>query len=57
MQKQTSISISQYIANRSPLNFNDPERFDPERWMPDQPKKYANDNLAIVQPFSFGPRK
>ncbi|KAI5197522.1 putative P450 monooxygenase [Aureobasidium subglaciale] len=52
----TSIAVSQYIANRSSLNFADPTRFVPERWLPKPPSKYAGDNLAIVQPFSFGPR-
>ncbi|THX18505.1 putative P450 monooxygenase [Aureobasidium pullulans] len=51
-----SISINQYIANRSSLNFTDPERFVPERWLASRPERYAKDNLAIVQPFSFGPR-
>ncbi|KAI4730065.1 putative P450 monooxygenase, partial [Aureobasidium sp. EXF-10728] len=51
-----SISVSQYVANRSDLNFTDPTLFVPERWLASPPEKYANDNLAIVQPFSFGPR-
>ncbi|KAG9561451.1 cytochrome P450 monooxygenase, partial [Aureobasidium melanogenum] len=52
----TSISVNQFIANRSKLNFANPTRFVPERWLASPPEEYANDNLAIVQPFSFGPR-
>jgi cytochrome P450 len=53
---QASISVSQYVANRSALNFTEPTLFAPERWLSSPPNKFANDNLAIVQPFSFGPR-
>ncbi|KAG9775310.1 hypothetical protein KCU75_g6708, partial [Aureobasidium melanogenum] len=51
-----SISVNQFIANRSKLNFANPTQFVPERWLASPPQEYANDNLAIVQPFSFGPR-
>ncbi|KAF1344389.1 cytochrome P450 monooxygenase [Delphinella strobiligena] len=49
-----SISMSQHIAYRSERNFKDPNEFVPERWLDDP--RYADDNKASYQPFSFGPR-
>jgi cytochrome P450 len=39
----------------SSRNFADPEKFAPERWMKDAPKKYAGDNKKAMQQFSVGP--
>ncbi|CAI6085973.1 unnamed protein product, partial [Clonostachys chloroleuca] len=39
---------------RSEHNFVDPEAFIPERWLGDP--RFANDNTAVLQPFSMGPR-
>jgi len=50
----TAVGVSQYAANHNPLNFRDPDNFVPERWLGDP--KYKNDNPAVFQPFSYGPR-
>ncbi|KAL8886186.1 MAG: hypothetical protein Q9215_006069 [Flavoplaca cf. flavocitrina] len=54
--KDISVGVHQWSTYRSSLNFFDPDTFDPERWMPDPPAKYRNDNRAAFQPFSLGPR-
>lgn len=41
-------------AYYSELNFKDPKKFVPERWLDDP--RYASDNRAILSPFSLGPR-
>ena len=51
---QTSVGISQWAANRSKVNFRDPEKFIPERWLGDP--LYADDQRSAAQPFSIGPR-
>ncbi|KAG9529486.1 benzoate 4-monooxygenase cytochrome P450, partial [Aureobasidium melanogenum] len=51
---QTAVRISQFAASRSSQNFLDPLTFRPERWI--EGSKNANDQLAVVQPFSMGPR-
>ncbi|KAF2455341.1 benzoate 4-monooxygenase cytochrome P450 [Lineolata rhizophorae] len=48
------VYVSQYHANHSPRNWVDPEKFAPERWLGDE--RYAGDNKANYNPFSFGPR-
>ncbi|KAI6782256.1 uncharacterized protein J7T54_008342 [Emericellopsis cladophorae] len=50
----TSVSLSQWPANHSTRNFASPETFAPERFLGDP--EYADDNLAVLNPFSFGPR-
>ncbi|SPO05597.1 related to isotrichodermin C-15 hydroxylase (cytochrome P-450 monooxygenase CYP65A1) [Cephalotrichum gorgonifer] len=50
----TSVSIPQWSAYRSEINFRDPDVFDPERWLGDI--RYNSDNKAVLQPFSAGPR-
>lgn len=50
----TTLAVSQYAVAHSQRNFKDPDMFVPERWMGDL--RYADDNRAAVQPFSFGPR-
>ena len=50
----TVLSVSQYAAFRSLLNFCDPDSFVPERWLGDP--LYKGDNTAIFHPFSYGPR-
>ncbi|TVY84339.1 Cytochrome P450 monooxygenase aclL [Lachnellula suecica] len=52
----TKVSVPQWASYSSPANFLDPDRFVPERWMKNPPAKYANDNRAVLQPFSVGPR-
>jgi cytochrome P450 len=46
--------MSQHPANHSKRNWTDPEAFVPERWLGDA--KYKDDNRAVMNPFSFGPR-
>jgi len=55
---QTKISLNQYTAYRSPLNFTRPNEFLPERWLAkDKPSSpFSDDKKATLQPFSFGPR-
>ena len=50
----TIVSIKQWAANHSSLNFHDPDVYDPQRWLGDP--KYQNDKRKGVQPFSVGPR-
>jgi len=38
----------------SARNFKNPSSYVPERWMGDE--RYADDNRAALQPFSFGTR-
>ncbi|CAG2010194.1 unnamed protein product [Fusarium graminearum] len=52
--ENTTVSVPQLPAYHSALNFKDPEKFVPERWMDDP--RYANDCRAVVNPFSMGPR-
>jgi cytochrome P450 len=51
----TRVSLTQYSAYRSPLNFKSPERFIPERWLAGNPE-FASDRREVVQSFSIGPR-
>jgi cytochrome P450 len=53
---QTLVSLHQYSAYHSPLNFKDPDMFLPERWLPDSGDEFNNDNKHVFQPFSYGPR-
>ncbi|ENH66031.1 Isotrichodermin C-15 hydroxylase [Fusarium oxysporum f. sp. cubense race 1] len=50
----TSVSVPQWSAYRSKVNFRDPDVFVPERWLDDA--RYSEDNKAVLQPFSVGPR-
>ncbi|KAM7185506.1 benzoate 4-monooxygenase [Naviculisporaceae sp. PSN 640] len=47
-----TVSTSPYAASMSPSNFKDPEKFDPERWLTEDP----TDILDASQPFSYGTR-
>lgn len=51
-----AVGIPQLAANHSPINFVDPDKFVPERFLPDRDPKYAKDRRAVLQPFSAGPR-
>jgi len=55
---KTTISVNQYAAYHSPLNFRDPEKFVPERWLPHSAEyaPYTEDKRAAFHPFSAGPR-
>ncbi|KAF2268555.1 cytochrome P450 monooxygenase-like protein [Lojkania enalia] len=50
----TAVYISQHAANHSTRNYKDPDTYVPERWLGDE--RYKDDNRAVTQPFSFGPR-
>ncbi|KAF4986093.1 hypothetical protein FGRMN_10990 [Fusarium graminum] len=50
----TGVGVSHFPAFMSKFNFKDPEQFIPERWIDDP--SYANDNRAVLQPFSAGTR-
>jgi len=48
------VAVSTFAASRSPLNFSDPDSFEPERWI--SGSGYDDDHREAVQPFSTGPR-
>jgi cytochrome P450 len=50
----TIIHLPQYVAHHLESNFTRPEDFHPERFL--GAKEFANDNYAVMQPFSVGPR-
>jgi len=50
----TTILWSPYVLHRHPDFFPDPERFDPDRWLPDRAKTVPR---GAMIPFSAGPRK
>jgi cytochrome P450 len=52
----TTVYVTPLAAYFSPSNFYNPEAFIPERWLPQAEEQYANDQKAVVQPFSIGPR-
>ncbi|PLN81744.1 isotrichodermin C-15 hydroxylase [Aspergillus taichungensis] len=58
--KGTAITIFQWATTHSPHNFNNPDLFAPQRWLPaDDPMydaRYAHDNLEASKPFTTGPR-
>ncbi|KAH7027270.1 cytochrome P450 [Microdochium trichocladiopsis] len=58
---KTSISVPQWSAYQSALNFHKPQSFVPERWLadvtsPGSTSPFANDKRDVMQPFSAGPR-
>ncbi|KAI1349182.1 cytochrome P450 [Xylaria sp. FL0043] len=50
----TRVSVHQYSTYHSPVNFRDPDKFVPERWLGDP--AYKDDNRDVHQPFSVGTR-
>ncbi|KAJ5966639.1 hypothetical protein N7501_002887 [Penicillium viridicatum] len=56
----TKVSVHPLGASWSPVNFHAPERFLPERWLPeartDPASPFFHDKRDVVQPFSAGPR-
>lgn len=55
-QLQTAIHGHQLAACHHPQNFHRPEEFLPERWLPNPPAEFANDDRGAFQPFSAGNR-
>jgi cytochrome P450 len=51
----TNMLISQLIMHRDPRYFPEPERFDPERWNPSDPRSASVPRFAYF-PFGGGPR-
>lgn len=49
-----TVSVSPWVAARSPLNFTDPDEFRPERWF--REGKYSEDKLNASQAFGYGPK-
>ncbi|KAI5924183.1 isotrichodermin C-15 hydroxylase, partial [Camillea tinctor] len=52
----TNMSVNLWAAGRSERNFHRPEEFIPERWLKSCPPEFANDDRAVLKPFSIGPR-
>lgn len=54
----STVAVAPWAASRSSMNFEDADRFDPERWLASKGSngKYARDNLHASQPFSLGQR-
>lgn len=50
----TTVYVSPYAANRSLVNFEDPNLFRPERWL--LMSRYDSDHRSALQFFSTGPR-
>ncbi|KAL4808020.1 cytochrome P450 [Aspergillus unguis] len=56
----TNVSVHQSAAYWSSTNFHNPQRFVPERWLPDAKNDpsspFYSDRRDVLQPFSTGPR-
>ncbi|KAK4097704.1 cytochrome P450 [Parathielavia hyrcaniae] len=55
----TGLEIWPYAVNHSARNFTEPDKFIPERWLPDEEYKgirFDKQRHGAFQPFSFGPR-
>ncbi len=53
IRKGTALIISPYLMHRDPRNFPDPERFDPDRFLPEREKQLPR---HAYLPFGAGPR-
>ncbi|KAF2756359.1 putative cytochrome P450 [Pseudovirgaria hyperparasitica] len=52
----TGVGITMYAMNYSAENWQNPEVYDPERFLPDETGKWSGDRKEALQPFSVGPR-
>lgn len=52
----TSVTMNLFAAFRSPLNFQRPDEYIPERWLKVCPLEFRSDNRSVLQQFSVGPR-
>lgn len=50
----TNLLISPYVLHHNPTLFEDPEKFDPDRWLPERARTTPRGALV---PFGLGPRK
>ncbi|KAK0628019.1 Isotrichodermin C-15 hydroxylase [Lasiodiplodia hormozganensis] len=50
------LGMSHYATHRSPLNFAEPDKFIPERFIDTEDPRWANDKREALQPFNYGPR-
>ncbi|KAM0795506.1 cytochrome P450 [Usnea florida] len=48
--------VAAKTGNLHPSKWTDSDTFHPERWLPDAPSRYANDDRDFLQPFNVGPR-
>jgi cytochrome P450 len=51
-----TVSVAPWAAGHSPLNFCEPDKFRPERWLSDCDEKFSSDKLHASQPFGLGPK-
>ncbi|KAF2195825.1 cytochrome P450 [Zopfia rhizophila CBS 207.26] len=56
MPEGISVSVPQYAAYHSALNFKNPDDFIPERWLLEGEAEYSSDRKTVLNPFSYGPR-
>ncbi|KAH5391697.1 hypothetical protein HBI33_011140 [Parastagonospora nodorum] len=49
-----TVSVSPWVAARSPLNFAEPDQFRPQRWF--REGVYSRDKLHAAQAFGYGPK-
>ena len=55
MALQTRLGVRTFTVNRSAKLFANPDRFVPERWLPEERSaEYDNDQLSASKPFSLG---
>ncbi|KAI1487795.1 isotrichodermin C-15 hydroxylase [Biscogniauxia mediterranea] len=52
----TYLAVNLWAAGRSETNFHRPGEFVPERWLKSCPPEFADDDRAVLKPFSMGPR-
>lgn len=51
----TTVAVPPWVTTHSPLNFNEPDVFRPERWLGED-VKFQDDSLDASLPFGTGPR-
>lgn len=52
--EQMRVGVAMHAAYHSTLNFRDPDKFIPERWLPGT--GYDDDKKDVLNPFAYGPR-
>lgn len=52
----TTVAVFQWAGSRSALNFKDPDKFIPERWLDEYKEQFEFDQKDSFNPFSAGPR-